>query len=206
MTPEIAQTFFEQIFELWINPEIERRQKTTPESVPPALIAAQIVFSVDRPHQVRLNNEIKAEAALLIDESGLIKGVEHIKLIEEDANSAHITLVKTGPEHWALSFRAHYNLARARTLFGNASNYLDVAKYALSKGFVGCFVDNLYSAVELAAKSRLMLMPDPKILTAKTHRYIVSEFNMFAGQLGNAPESHCEVLNSLAAKRNGPNT
>jgi len=57
---ELNTRFVEQFFELWINPEIERRQKAGSLPKNFALYAAQVIMNFDAPTEVRLNEEVKA--------------------------------------------------------------------------------------------------------------------------------------------------
>ena len=63
MDEEIAKRIFQQVMDLWIEPEIKKRKSLNrlPENF--NLKAAQIIFSLDRGwNKVRLNGEIKAKA------------------------------------------------------------------------------------------------------------------------------------------------
>jgi uncharacterized protein (UPF0332 family) len=202
----------EQAFELWINPEIERRQREGRLEKPVELCAAQVVFNADSGVEVRINSEVRGRAQVRVNRPiqagdaiaiGDIAQIVDLELIEGDANSAHITLIRSGVDMWTITFDARYNRSIAKAMAAVAGEYIAVARYALERGFYRGLVDNLYSAVELAAKGRLILIPNPKMLESKTHGYIVTHFNLFGGKLGNAPESHVKLLNTLSERR-GP--
>lgn len=200
----------QQTFEIWINPEIERRQKEVNLKTPIELIAAQVIFHADRPVEVRLNSEVKAQARARLNRPvsqgdavtiGDIGEIVNVELTGNDINAAHITLIRSGSDTWSISFNAQYNRDRAKAVISVAGEYIQLAQYALNNGLLRGFVDCLYSAVELAAKARLILIPNPKMLTSKRHEYVVSHFNVFGGKLGNAPESHVRLINTLSTLR-----
>jgi len=210
LPPEMAQELLRQVFDLWINPEVVRRQAEGGLTAPVDLISAQVIFHSERPLEVRLNHEVKAIAEVRLNQSvaqdepitvGNVVQVLGIDLTEDDADSAHITLIRNGSDEWTLSFNAGYNRGKAKVLLAIATEYVEVAEHALQKGFHRSFVDNLYSAVELAAKGRLILIPNPRMLTAKSHGYIVTNFNIFGGKLGNVDRSHVKLVNELSALR-----
>jgi len=63
MDNEIAQRIFQQVMDLWITPEIEKRKLNKKISSEFKLKSAQIVFSSERALiKTRLNDEIKAIA------------------------------------------------------------------------------------------------------------------------------------------------
>jgi hypothetical protein len=199
-----------QAFELWINPEINRRQAEGKLTDGIDLFTAQIVFHIDLPVEIRLNHEVKAQAQMQLSRSfrpgdpitiGDVEEIVSVDLTDDDANSAHITLIRTGPEIWMVAFNAQYNRGRARALISIASEYIQLARYALSKGFYRGFVDTLFSAVELSAKARLILIPNPHTLLSRSHKYIVTQFNMIGGKLRNAPQPHVTLVNKLSAMR-----
>jgi len=209
---DMGAALMQQALDFWINPEIERRQAEGALPKPIELVAAQIVFRSHGLIEIRLNNEVRAEAQMILNRSiekgegiriGDITEIRSVELLEEDLDSAHITLIRTGPETWTVSFNAQYNRQKARVLVSAAEQYLQMAQLALKSGFDRVFVDNLHSAAELAAKAQLILNPNPQMLTSKRHEYVVTHFNIFGGKLRNAPESHVKLLNRLNAMR-GP--
>lgn len=61
MNPDFSQIIFQQIIDLWINPEIGRRKESSRISEDFKLEKAQVIFSLDRGwNKVRLNEEVKA--------------------------------------------------------------------------------------------------------------------------------------------------
>ena len=114
---EIGQKVLQQVMEIWINPEIERRKKLGKIGDNFTLSKAQIVFSLISGNKIRINNEVKAIAKCkakkpikkgdIIYESD-VDNIENIKLTDDDFNCAHITLLRF-KNNWVVSFDATYN-------------------------------------------------------------------------------------------------
>jgi hypothetical protein len=54
---EFRNNLSKQVFDIWINPEIKRRQAAG--ELKSAIFAAQIILSFDDPPIIRFNNEVK---------------------------------------------------------------------------------------------------------------------------------------------------
>lgn len=207
---EIATRVMQQAFDLWINPEIERRRAAgrLPEDF--ALYAAQVVMDLDSElPQVRLNGEVKAVMSApasrpveLGEELSPAEfgPIESIELTDADPNAAHLTMIC---HHgvWALVFDFRYNAARVTQVLRVAREFLDTAGFALEKGYLRAFVDNVFSAVELLAKGRLLLLPDRSILQGKRHSLVQGRYNWFGGKLGNVDPRYVRLLNQLERLR-----
>jgi HEPN domain-containing protein len=171
-------------FSLWITPEVERR--TNEGLIPPGfqLLAAQIVFWPDgKDLEVRLNEEVRF---LLGDE--LIKGVnpkiskvigKHVSKIRpppDEADAAHVTLIRVS-DTWVSAFDFTYNNARIANTYNKAQEFLETACEAADGRRYSAFIDTLFSAVELMAKSLSLGFPNPTKITQK-HRGIAIDLNM----------------------------
>jgi HEPN domain-containing protein len=206
------QKMFDHMMELWIKPEIEKRQNENLISKPFKLNAAQVIFFPDgRKPQILLNREIKAIANVklrkgvkkekgdLIYENE-IEGIHSIRIPEDvDPDSGHITVIKL-MDNWILSFDFIYNKEFSKKHIENGNQFLDLAKIALSKKYWGAFIDNLFSAAELFVKALLLFHPDPRLRTKDTHKLIHSRYNRFAN-LGNVPVEQKNVFNKLTSAR-----
>src|SRR5437867_7604353 len=82
----------------------------------------------------------------------------------------------------------------------DARQFLDSARYCQQRSAWSPFVDNLFSAAELAARAILLLLPDPKFRRKGTHKAIHSRFNSFA-KLGNVLPAGRDVFNKLHGLR-----
>lgn len=163
------------------------------------ILAVQIIFHMDASVAVRFNGEVRARASVRVNRviqvgaavmTTDITEVAALMLTEADADAAHITLVYTGNGQWTIAFNAHYNRSKAAATIAAAREYFQLARYAHKQGLTRGFEDALYSAVELAVKAELLLMPNPQTLRAKSHGYIVARYNARGGKLGNSPAEH----------------
>lgn len=209
-----GQITFNHVLEVWITPEVIRRQESGSIPKPYDLRAAQIIFYPDgRPRKIRLNEEIRflAKAKLkdgipqktegdpvCLDD---IESWDSFRLPDdEDPNCGHITLYRF-PDHWIIAFDAIYNKRIASEYLSVAQQFLAAAQHAITAGSMRVFVDTCFSAAELTAKALLITSPRPKENTKMTHGLIHSRYNLQA-KLGNVDASHRNALNRLAGLRN----
>lgn len=208
-----GQTVFHQFMDLFVTPEIKRRQDSGEMDKPLHLRAAQIIFFPDgRKPQVRINSEIKAIGRLKL-KPGILKkadepifeheveGLKEINLTEEDdPDCGHATLVRIR-DSWIITFDFRYNKALSARHIKTANQFYESAKYSFDQRNWAPFIDNLFSAAELTARSVLLSMPDPKFRKKATHRAIQMRYNRFAS-LGNAEPKYRETFNKLSGLRN----
>ncbi len=209
---EFSQKVIENLLLQWILPEIGRRSEKNKIETPLVLRAAQIVFYPDdRPLEIRINEEVRAQAVPkfkpgvekregeLVYEHEL-EGLVDLRLTDEDdPNCAHVTSLLINMV-WHLQFDFRYNKPLAQKHVELAQNFLTVAEFALSQGLWRPFVDTLYSAAELTVKAQLLIMPDPRILKSKRHAFVQAQFNRFANQ-GNIETSQKNAFNDLSQSR-----
>lgn len=204
----MGQAIFEQVTNLYVRPEVERRRAagTVPEEFD--LWAVQIVMNVDAPVGVRLNDEAKYIAEVKVarpvqrGEAVRVKDVDelkHIELTDDDPDAGHITMIRTAG-HWAIQFDFTYNSGRAHQTLDVAKDFLESAREAVAAGRQRVAVDNLYSAVELAAKATLLPHPDKTLFSSKTHGLVSRKFNRWA-KLGNTDQRFADLLNRLGQLR-----
>lgn len=101
---EGAQRFVDQAFELWINPEFERREKADSNFDRSKIIAAQVIWAPDATPIVRLNEEVRGSASVKAAKD-LEKGqlvflsdfddFDGFELIEEEIDCQHVTLIRS---------------------------------------------------------------------------------------------------------------
>jgi uncharacterized protein (UPF0332 family) len=200
----------EKVFELWVMPDVERRRSDG--QLPPnfQVWSAQVVFEVDAPVKVRLNDEVRAvmtaratraiakgEAVGMNDFSEIVS----IELTDNDPNAGHITII-LHQGIWYLTWDTRYNAQRIATTISTAKEFIESAQDALkaSPPRLRSFADNLYGAVESLAKAVLLQLPDSKILSGKTHGIIKSGFNQWS-KLGNIERDFADLLNELESMR-----
>jgi hypothetical protein len=207
---EGAQRSFNQMMELFVTPEINRRKEagTLPSNF--RLWAAQVVFCPDwkRP-LIRLNEEAKIQAKAKIKDAvpGSMISINAIEEIvdlrlpdDEESQYGHVTILRF-KDHWLYTFDFRYNKGLAREHAQVAKQFLELARYARESQFVSPFIDNLFSCVELCARSELLLIPDKKFKQKAAHSTVKSKHNRFLGKLDpNNPFN--KMLNELSAIRN----
>jgi HEPN domain-containing protein len=205
-TTEFADNISRQVFDLWINPEIERRKKTG--NLPQPICAAQVIFTIDGgPPTVRLNSEVRA--AIKIKDDGKYPighklvvtdtiVIDSIDLTDVDANAGHITVV-FGSENIFVAWDARYNAGIATELVEKAGAFIETAKLALDGGHLDPAIDNLFSAAELVSKAELIAF-NKRVLDTKQHDVIKSEINKWR-KLGNVPDNFVDAYNHLDQAR-----
>lgn len=206
---DVSQATLNHAFELWINPEIERRRAagTLPDNF--VLHGAQIIMNVGESNEVRLNAEVKAVLSGTCNrpiENGEWVGwddfsdIRNVMLLEDhDPNAGHVTIIRVR-DRWLLAFDFNYNAANVKAHLDGADEFLAVAAHAHTKKFVRPFAENLFAAAELTAKAQLMLRPDSRVLEVKSHGYVASQINLTAHH-GNADREFVKALNLLGRLR-----
>jgi len=211
MDPEAARRLEEQIWELWVEPEIRRRSGQS--DLPPRfkLRAFQILFaspSDGGSTTVRLNEEVRAMAripprqAIRPGDSVYahdIEAIEEITLLDEEANRAHITGLDLGGK-WVTYLDLRYDRKRAVEHLEAAGDFLDAAYTEQQKGRWRPFIENLFTAAELAAKAELMLTPTGSPKELRDHNKIRGKYVSWA-RLENAPGPSSQALAELGKLR-----
>ena len=189
-----------QIFNLWINPEVDRRVKAGKLTLPVNLVSAQVLFRSDKPPEVRLNGEVPgalevrtskplvAGARVYLSE---IAEFSRFELDEADADAGHFTLFAKNGE-WTFVFDFQRNKRTAAALVASAEQFAATAELALSHGYQAPFVDNLFNASELLARARLITAAAED--EVKTHRTVGARINQWA-RLGNVDRRFIELFN-----------
>jgi uncharacterized protein (UPF0332 family) len=213
--PEEKKTWenmVQQVMDLWVTPEVKRRQEQGLISKPFNLWQAQVIFFADgRPHQIRLNDEVKVVHKVKLKKGVSKKAgeeiyyheVEDFNLIElpktEDPNCGHITIYGVNGM-WHASFDLRYNKELSGKHTQAAKEFLSAAEFSKEKQHWRSFVDNLFSAAELSAKAVLLTSPDKDFAKKASHGVIHSRYNGFA-RLGNADPKHRVAFNKLSELR-----
>jgi uncharacterized protein (UPF0332 family) len=209
---EIGQRAFDQFMNLFVLPEVQKRQSTGLIPTPYALKAAQVIFFSDgRPANVRLNSEVKAKARIKL-KNGIkkekgesihqheIDGFETIVLTDQDdPDAGHVTMLQIQAQ-WFMTFDFIYNKGLSRKYIEVAQEFLAVAQAAFEKKFWHPFIDNLFNTAELSARALLLSIPDPKFRKKTSHTDLSHRYNWFA-DLGNVKPEHRAIFNKLAGWR-----
>lgn len=208
-TEEHTQRVIQQALELWIQPEIARRQELGSIPRPFELRAAQVIFDPDAEAvEVRLNDEVQivgqfpAEGPLkkgdIIEVS--LETISGLMLTDQDPNAGHLTIHAAGGK-WLLAFDFRRNAARIAKHLEVAREFLDAASFSLNHQQFHAFHEALFSAVESMAKSVLLMLPGREIIESKKHSTIARRFNWWGGKLGNIDRRFVELLNTLSDDR-----
>ena len=118
---------------------------------------------------------------------------------EDDPDCGHITAVRTG-NTWTIAFDLHYNKALARKHLETARQFYETAEFSLKRENWTAFVDNLFSAAELAARASLLCVPDRQFRKKTSHQDIQFRYRRHV-ELGNAEQDDLNTLNELAGLR-----
>ncbi len=197
--------------DIWITPEVKRRQEKGNLPKPLALQAAQIIFHSDgKPDEIRINDEVKINVQAKIKKNVKkqigepiylheTEKIENLNLREdEDPNACHISLCKFGNK-WILAFDSIYNKGDAKNFIRVSKQFLDTAKYAAKQKNLNSFIDNAFSSVELAAKAFIVTIPS-KQNKSMNHKRIHVQYNLHH-KLGNINSKYCDTLNKLRENR-----
>lgn len=207
--PETVAKLIQQCLDLFFLPEVRKRQSEGQIEKPYNLAAAQIIFHPTEGQTVRLNDEVKfALDATLLDGSRTqnhrynladIAEIHAFRLTDVDADCGHATLFRR-IEGWSL----HFNFARyqdtCREYIEAASQFIASARTARDTEAWRVFIDNLFSACELAAKASLLWHADEQFIRKTNHNAISSRFNRYA-RSGNVPPEVREIFNTLRSSR-----
>lgn len=206
----IAERVVDQTFDLWIKPEVARRQAAGTLPADFMLLAAQVVMQPGQPPEVRLNAEVrfayKAQARQRIEAgesavAGIDTGpITEVALFDEDANAGHISITRVGDELWALAFDFRYNTGRIGEVLATAREFLDAVADALRRGHRRAAIDTLFSAVELLALGRLLQLPGTDLLKSK-HGKVHGHFNRFGQHAINVDPRFVKLFNEIREAR-----
>lgn len=210
---EIAQNASKHFMDIFITPEVVRRQEAGELPRPLDLRAAQIIFYPDRKKPtVRINSEVKVLAKMKLKQgiekdygdavyANELEGLEELMLTnEDDPDSGHVTMLKFNGS-WIMAFDFIYNKALAKKTIETAKEFFEAAEFSLSRKNWSAFADNLFSAAELLAKATLLAAwSDPEFREKTNHPAIQSRYNRFAS-LGNVNPEHVLAFNKLSKLR-----
>ena len=208
MDNEMKQKVFQQVMDIWINPEIEKRRKEGTIKYETPITKMQIVFSLNNGNKIRLNDEVKA---IITGKAtrGIQKGeaiyerdlseIENIQLTDEDTNCGHITLLFF-KNNWIIGFDARYNKDIIKEHISASEEFYESAKESLEKNRLRPFYENAFAVAELSAKGILLTLPDKEILEGKIHKDRIDKFRNWA-ELGNVKMEFNTTLSKLNSLR-----
>ncbi|MEK6935750.1 MAG: hypothetical protein AABW67_03105 [Nanoarchaeota archaeon] len=209
MDDEIKQKVFQQVMDIFVTPEIERRRKEGKIKNGTVSSKIQIIFSLDKgKNEVRLNDEVKAIATGRANKSinkgqvvyeNDIDNIKKIELTDNDLNCGHITLLLF-KNNWIISFDFRYNKERIKEHIVASKEFYESALDNLDKNRLRPFYENAFASLELSAKSVLLALPNKKILEGKNHKDRLQKFKNWA-ELGNVKMEFSTTLSGLSNLR-----
>lgn len=202
--PTFADNLLHRVFDLWIDPEVERRQSLglLPEDF--RLRAAQVILNVGAAPEVRLDEEVRAKAKIKparpIEAGDIVRAVDvdeyvAVELTDVDPDAGHVTVLRH-QDGWSITFDFRYNAARVALVLDASREFLACAQFALAAGHERAATDNLFSAVELMAKADLLKLHDTGLLSSVKHSYVAHQFNRL-GHTGTIEVGYLRLLNRL---------
>ena len=214
MDDQVEQQAFQQFLQILVLPEIERRQAAGRLPKPVELTKFQIIWFPDqRNTQIRINDEVKARLKTHLRDGVVKKPGEQIRVADigaiedidltdsDDRDCGHATFVQLG-NRWYGSFSAIYNKDMAAKYCRRGEEFLAAAKIILASNLMNAFLDTLFSAVELFAKAKLLLMNEFQMREKSSHKNLHAKFNLHAhGE--NVSGEQRKAFNMLAHAR-GP--
>ena len=207
MESEIGNRIFQQVMELWVLPEIEKRKSLKKISPNFNLRSIQIIFSHDKPiNEIRLNEEVKAIMKIRANrdiEKGEpifekdIDDIEDVTLTNQDSNCAHITLLLFKAK-WHISFDFRYNKDEAKKHLEAAKEFLDSVKDDYKNNRLRPFFESSFDCAELLTKA--LLMQFFKISILNNHDNRLNRIKEWA-ELGNVKEDFSNKIHKLKRVR-----
>jgi uncharacterized protein (UPF0332 family) len=210
---EFTLTVLRKAFELYFEPEIRMRQAAGTLSKPFPLWAAQIIMEPGKASIVNFNDQIvgvlqarpHAKTPLPIEMGqeltlGDLGDIVGMQLPGEFPNAGHLTAIAKD-ETWYLMFDFRYNAQRITQSVEVAEQFLQAAQKAVQDGHANAAIENLFAAVEIAAKGYLMIHPYEQLLRKHRHGFVASEFNRYGGKFGNVERKYVDLLNTLTNLR-----
>lgn len=190
----------DQIFDLWVQPELGRRGQMHMSDVQKALI----VMPPDGAVTTLLNDEVRFEATARVTravEAGEplyerdISEISDLRPLGIDPNAGWVgfSLFKGT---YLVAFDLRRNKESASRKLSVARTYFDLATTALERGYLEACTENLFCAAELAVKAELVLHFDEMKSHIETKRW----YKGWA-ELGNVPEDFSRALATLVKHR-----
>lgn len=207
---QFTRTVIGNAFKLWFGPELDRRVAAGELPRGFKVWGAQIIIDLEQPHIINFNEQIEGVLAAHKTPGASIEvgqvvsmqdfnAIQGLTLTTQHANAAHLTVIWLKGKGYLL-FDFRYNADRIGDLVRIADEFIASAHNALTNDLLHPFADSLFGAVELLAKSLLMMHPDPRFLGRHGHGFVESELHKFA-KYGNVPQPYVNLHKRLTALR-----
>lgn len=208
---DLEAKFFKNLMDIFVWPEVARRQAAGQLPTPFGLERFQILMWADegRKSQVLLNEEVEIVAhvklttpdSIAADGSVPLAAIERVNRISpvNEPNAAHATFFQlNGSYHLVCDFT--YNRARATDRLVRAEEFFAGAQSEIDAGRLSTCVELLWSCAELAAIAILLTVPDPDMLTKKGQNHKARREKFEAHGKLNFP-AHATLVKTAEAHR-----
>jgi HEPN domain-containing protein len=202
--PDMRGALLEQIFQLWLQPELERRGL---DKKPEEVVHALVVLRPDHGADVLIDADtgeklvIQAKAARAIREGepiaeADIEAIERLIPRHIDPDAAWIAFTRFKGVY-VIAFDFRRNKAKAERMVERADEFLAVARLAKDAQLKAPAVENLHAAAELAVMAQMATTTERPPKSHEKRRRWFSKWT----RLGNAPSDHGRALADLARYR-----
>jgi len=200
--PDASAALLEQIFDLWVEPELQRRgvdmgrdgvRKALVVMAPGRRVDVLINEEAELVAHVRATRPIEAGEPITTQDFDHVEGIQPF---EVDPDAGWICFARVG-QQVIIAFDFRRNRARAGRLVERAREFARTARLAHANGLLGPSIEAAYGAAELAVVGQMLLIDDdPPRDHPKRKRWFVGWT-----ELGNAPQAHSRALTALAKRR-----
>jgi len=197
---EFAANIVNQIFDLWVGPELAKRGLTLTRA---DISKVLVEMDPDKPLRVLINDEAELVADF-VAKRDIAEGEEvtvadidelaNLRPVTIGSNSGWICFVRIGNQGF-VAFDFTYNRARAAALLDRAREFLAVAVHAGDQA-PGVAIENAHSAAELTVQAQMLVQQ----VDSRSHRERREWLASWARHQ-NAPQHHADVLWNLADLR-----
>jgi len=203
MPPEATEPLIEQIFELWVEPELNRRgmsidpvdiRKVVVEFIPGRSVHVLVNDEADIVAEVRATRPIAAGEAITFADFDEIRA---IRPFEVGPDSGWVCFAVIGQSR-IVAFDFRRNRQRARKLLALATQFLETAKDSERSARLHPAIECAYAAAELAVVAQMMVVGHDE--PPRDHRERREWWSAWT-KLGNAPQEHGRALADLAKRR-----
>ena len=163
LTQEDLKRTFQQIVDIWVIPEIKRRQKIGWKER--SVRAAQIILIPNKRPLIRLNSQVKATAKVKVNrdvkkgEAIFDTDISYVKDIfsEKVKNSAYILLILF-KDKWVIKFDFRYYMETTKEHIDAAKEFYESAKENLDKKRFRPFYEECWAVAELLSACNFLLI------------------------------------------------
>ena len=200
------QKVFQQVIDIFVNPEIERRKKMSKLPSDFKLEKIQVIFPPNKKPFVRFNNEVKAIIKCKVNKS-IKKGdlvydkdideIESIELTAKDLNYGHSTLFYF-KGNLVIAFNFIYNKKEIDEHIKASIEFYESAKENLKKKRLRPFFENAFASAELFTKTLILSLAQKE--KGRQHEYRKKFLEDWAN-LGNVKPEFSTTLSKLSSLR-----